>query len=238
MAKVIVINEELCLGCKQCVTDCALAHSEVKSLVEAMAKGVELQSRVHIEKVGEQCIPLQCRNCEDAPCITTCPKEAISRSGENEPVKLDADRCTGCTFCLSVCPFGVIEMSRDGKAAVKCDLCAERTEAGQLPACVEACPTGAIQFVELDESLRLRLRESAEQIKASLPADEPSPADEPNSKMARCNCCDRPFAPVKQLQFIRSKLPEHVPLANLCCRCRRSHSAALLARRFQHSEKK
>jgi len=43
-----------------------------------------------------------------------------------------------------VCPFGVIEVSTDGKVMLKCDLCIERTKSGQEPACVEACPTGAL----------------------------------------------------------------------------------------------
>jgi carbon-monoxide dehydrogenase iron sulfur subunit len=47
-----------------------------------------------------------------------------------------------------VCPFGVIDVTRDGKAVVKCDLCIERTKAGQEPACVAACPTGALELAD------------------------------------------------------------------------------------------
>jgi carbon-monoxide dehydrogenase iron sulfur subunit len=79
-------------------------------------------------------------------------------------VLLDQDRCIGCKFCMLVCPFGVIALSRDGKAMIKCDLCVERTEAGELPACVAACPTGALKFVELDEHLRQRRREAVRRV--------------------------------------------------------------------------
>ena len=50
-----------------------------------------------------------------------------------------------------MCPFGVIKMRRDGKAVVKCDLCQSRQEEGKQPACVEACPTGALTFIEVEE---------------------------------------------------------------------------------------
>ena len=34
---------------------------------------------------------------------------------------------------------------------IKCDLCAERQSAGLEPACVAACPVGALSFEEVDE---------------------------------------------------------------------------------------
>jgi len=164
MAKVLVIDEERCLSCKQCMIECALAHSQAANLIEALAGEVPPQSRVYVEAVGQFGMPLQCRHCEDAPCITACPTDAIRRLSEDGPVVLDQDRCIGCKFCLSVCPFGVIDVSRDGKAMIKCDLCIERTEAGQEPACVTGCPTGAIQFRELDEYLKRRRREAAARV--------------------------------------------------------------------------
>ena len=33
----------------------------------------------------------------------------------------------------------------------KCNLCAERAREDLLPACVELCPTGAIEYGDLDE---------------------------------------------------------------------------------------
>jgi carbon-monoxide dehydrogenase iron sulfur subunit len=66
-------------------------------------------------------------------------------------VLIDKEECIGCKFCLTVCPFGVIDVTRDGKAVVKCDLCIERTKAGQEPACVQACPTGALKLTDEKE---------------------------------------------------------------------------------------
>ena len=167
MTMMIVVNEQRCLGCKTCVLECAMAHSEAKSLVEAMAAASPPQSRVHVEPAGPLAIPLQCRHCEEAPCITVCPTEAMYRPSQTGPVLIDAEMCIGCKFCMLVCPFGVIDLSRDGKAMVKCDLCIERTEAGQEPACVAGCPTGALEYREVEEWLRERRWETGAQLAAA-----------------------------------------------------------------------
>ena len=167
MAKMIVVNEQRCLGCKTCVLECAMAHSEAASLVEALSAASPPQARVHVEPVGQYGIPLQCRHCEEAPCITVCPTEAMHRPTQTGPVLIDAEMCIGCKFCMLVCPFGVIDLSRDGKAMVKCDQCIERTEAGKEPACVAGCPTGALEFRELEEWLRERRREAGAQLAAA-----------------------------------------------------------------------
>jgi carbon-monoxide dehydrogenase iron sulfur subunit len=128
-----------------------LAHSESKVLEEAVAESPRPQRRVTVEAVEHLAVPMQCRHCEDAPCVTVCPTAAIHRHRANDPVLIDKERCIGCKFCLAVCPFGAIDITRDGKAVVKCDLCIERTKAGQEPACVEACPTGALKIVSEKE---------------------------------------------------------------------------------------
>ena len=164
MARAIVVNQERCLGCKSCTIACAMAHTEAETLVEALHAESPPQPRLHVEPLGDGAMPLQCRHCQDAPCLAVCPTEAIHRLSEDGPVLLDAERCIGCKFCVFVCPFGVIELSRDGKAMTKCDQCVERTQVGEEPACVGACPTGALEFVEIESWLRQRRREAAERI--------------------------------------------------------------------------
>jgi carbon-monoxide dehydrogenase iron sulfur subunit len=144
--KGIIVDIEKCLGCKSCEIACAVAHSKSKVLQEAVQELPRPQRRVTVQTAGEFAVPLQCRHCEDAPCIEVCPTAAIHRKEANGPVLIDQDRCIGCKYCLVVCPFGVIEASHDGKVMVKCDLCFERAQAGQEPACVEACPTKALRL--------------------------------------------------------------------------------------------
>ena len=141
----IIVNIDKCMACKSCEIACAVAHSQSKVLQEAIQEMPRPQSRVSVQAAGEFAVPLQCRHCEDAPCITVCPTGATHREEANGPVLIDKDKCIGCKYCLVACPFGVIEVSHDGKVMVKCDLCFERAKAGQVPACVEACPTKALQ---------------------------------------------------------------------------------------------
>ena len=203
---------------------CAMAHTQAKTLAEALRSDTPPQSRLYIECAGEFGMPLQCRHCEDARCISVCPVKAISRVSPDSPVLLDADRCTGCQFCLLACPFGIIDLSREGKAVVKCDLCIQRTEAGERPACVEACPTGAIQLVELDENLRCQRRDLFEHVSASAQDQDQTT----EAEMACCGQCGQAFAKVKMLRVIRKKLPEGVELPSICPDCRRKKTTEKL----------
>ena len=161
MTKAIITLPQRCLGCKTCEIECALAHTTARTLVDALYCGSLLQPRVHVEPLGDFGMPMQCRHCEDAPCVVVCPTGAIHRFSDHSLVLLDAENCIGCRLCLLVCPFGVIEMARTGKAVVKCDQCIQRTELGQEPACVAGCPTGALQFDEIADYVQQRRREAA-----------------------------------------------------------------------------
>ena len=179
MAKFIVVDEAHCLACRQCMTDCALAHAEAKSLVEAVTGETPMQPRVHVRTTEQGVVLVRCQHCEDAPCIESCPKDAISRAEGDGPVLIDADLCIGCRLCMKACPFDAISMSvAEERKVVKCDLCADRTEAGQEPACVLACPTKAIRYCELDEEMKARRRELAEALAAAKTADAAGEADD------------------------------------------------------------
>ncbi len=164
MSKLIVIDANRCLACRTCELECAMAHSDASTLAEAVTSDTPPQSRVHVEPCGQFGIPLQCRHCEDAPCMTVCPTGAITRQDNDDLVLLDTEMCIGCKFCVLACPFGIIDMARDGKAVIKCDLCVARLSAGEEPACVAGCPTHALAFRELDECLRERRRKAANMI--------------------------------------------------------------------------
>jgi len=166
MSKIIACRIQRCLGCRSCELACALEHSESKTLREAVRESPRPQRRVTVERAGAGGLPLQCRHCEDAPCIAVCPTDAMHRAEEGGPVAIEADRCIGCRMCILVCPFGVVSLRRDGRAVVKCDQCIERTQAGQKPACVAACPTGALVFTTAEEYARLMRRDAAEKIQS------------------------------------------------------------------------
>jgi formate dehydrogenase iron-sulfur subunit len=91
-----------------------------------------------------------CKHCTHAGCLDVCPTGALFRT-EFGTVVVQQDICNGCGYCVSGCPYGVIER-RDGDGrANKCTLCYDRLKGGHEPACAKACPTDSIQFGPLDE---------------------------------------------------------------------------------------
>jgi formate dehydrogenase iron-sulfur subunit len=91
-----------------------------------------------------------CKHCTHAACLDVCPTGALIRT-EVGTVLVQQDVCNGCGYCVSACPYGVIEKRADDGRAFKCTLCYDRTGAGLMPACATACPTESIQYGPLDE---------------------------------------------------------------------------------------
>lgn len=91
-----------------------------------------------------------CKHCTHAACLDVCPTGALVRT-EFGTVIVQADVCNGCAYCVSACPFGVIDRREDDGRVWKCTMCYDRLRGGLEPACAKACPTDSIQFGPLDE---------------------------------------------------------------------------------------
>lgn len=154
MKGAIVVKLGRCLGCKTCELACSVEHSQTKNLVDAIQETPPPSSRISVEQGDNFAVPLQCRQCENAPCVAVCPTKALHRTDQESPVLIDHDLCVGCQACVLACPFGVIRMDRFSRAIIKCDQCFERIERGELPACVASCPVKALEFKSLDEVTR------------------------------------------------------------------------------------
>jgi formate dehydrogenase iron-sulfur subunit len=109
-----------------------------------------------------------CKHCTHAACLDVCPTGSLFRS-EFGTVVVQDDICNGCGYCVPACPYGVIDRRKgpDGAKNVgiaqKCTLCYDRLEAGQTPACAQACPTQSIQFGDVEE-LRERANARVERL--------------------------------------------------------------------------
>lgn len=140
--KEIFVKTDRCVGCRSCMIACAVEHSESKTLFGAIAESPAPKSRVYVEGVApDKKLPIVCRQCEAAPCMYACISGAISRN-EQGVVVTDADKCIGCWTCVMVCPYGVIGRHLEIRKAYRCDRCPDR----DIPACVSACPTGALVY--------------------------------------------------------------------------------------------
>jgi formate dehydrogenase iron-sulfur subunit len=95
-----------------------------------------------------------CKHCTHAACLDVCPTGALVRT-EFGTVIVQPDVCNGCAYCVSACPFGVIDRREDDGRAWKCTMCYDRLRGGLEPACAKACPTDSIQFGPLDELRRI-----------------------------------------------------------------------------------
>jgi carbon-monoxide dehydrogenase iron sulfur subunit len=144
--KQIYVRPERCMGCRSCEIGCAVQHSKDKTLFSAVLQSPPPMKRLFVESTADIKMPIICRHCEDAPCLRSCISGCLYRD-EKGLVRRKKERCIGCWTCMMVCPFGVITRDKEKHIAVKCDRCHKL----DLPACVNACPTGALVFVDIDD---------------------------------------------------------------------------------------
>jgi formate dehydrogenase iron-sulfur subunit len=95
-----------------------------------------------------------CKHCTEAACLDVCPTGALFRT-EFGTVVVQEDICNGCGYCVTACPYGVLNKREEDGRIWKCTLCYDRLSVGAEPACAKACPTDSIQFGALEE-LRAR----------------------------------------------------------------------------------
>jgi len=94
-----------------------------------------------------------CMHCEDPGCLKACPSPGAIVKYSNGIVDFVSENCVGCGNCVTGCPFNVPRISKTDNKAYKCSLCSDRVSVGLEPACVKACPTGAIQFGSKEDML-------------------------------------------------------------------------------------
>jgi carbon-monoxide dehydrogenase iron sulfur subunit len=164
--KVIGIHMDRCTGCKTCELYCGAERgSEGKTLLSAAREMPPPQPRVRVEGKSGAAFPLQCRHCRNAPCLDACLTGALIRDAGSGLVVIREDLCIGCWTCTAFCPFGVIYPSPERKIAVKCDRCLYM----EKPVCVDVCPTGALEVMELcgiEDLLREKRRKTADEMAA------------------------------------------------------------------------
>jgi len=148
-----------CIGCKCCEVACNEQNgnpAEIKwrRVGEIEAGNFPFTQRLHLS--------MGCNHCLDAACLTGCPVDAYSKDNLSGLVLHSADACIGCQYCTWNCPYGVPQFNEERGVVGKCDMCHGRLEQGREPACVNACPQGAIavEIVNIAEWRNTRAAEA------------------------------------------------------------------------------
>ncbi len=92
-----------------------------------------------------------CMHCADPGCLKACPAPGAIVQYSNGIVDFNQENCIGCGYCISGCPFNIPRFGADDHKVYKCTLCSDRVAVGLEPACIKACPTGALQFGTKDQ---------------------------------------------------------------------------------------
>jgi len=158
----MVIDLRTCDGCQKCTRACQKRHGLREE--QTWIKVYEMDDG----RGGTFNMPRPCMMCEDPPCLKVCPVSATIRTDEGL-VLVDTDDCVGSRACMAACPYearyfnwqdplpaarmpmpNTPQMPLAQKGTVgKCVLCADRLPQGDLPACVDSCPMGALYVGDL-----------------------------------------------------------------------------------------
>jgi len=164
-------DSTLCIGCKACEVACkewngvsedgfdwsGLSYDNTGSLGASTWRHVKFVEQSPAPGLGGNANEASwtfssdvCKHCERAGCLEACPTGSIVRT-EFGGVFIQPDVCNGCGYCVTACPFGVVERNGKDGRAFKCTFCYDRQKAGLVPACAKACPTESIKFGEIAE---------------------------------------------------------------------------------------
>ncbi len=190
----MLIDLHKCVGCGACMIACKIENN--------VPEGFFWHNYIYkmqgtFPNVKYEFIPIQCNHCEIAPCVKTCPVEAMYKA-EGGLTANDPKKCIGCGACIIACPYQSISFNKKAphefwrnneklieggtsspkevaqktgaqipyynhkinktyvgirpKGIVeKCTFCDHRILEGKDPYCVEACPTKAKVFGDLNQ---------------------------------------------------------------------------------------
>lgn len=150
-----------CTGCKTCVYACKDKND--LDLGMAYRKVIEYTGGETVKDAEGMCtttcfsyyLSMGCNHCDNPICMEKCPQAAISKNEDTGLMGVDQEKCIGCGTCVQACPYGAPKVDEEAKKAVRCDGCADLVAAGEMPACVMACPARALKFGTAEEMAQL-----------------------------------------------------------------------------------
>jgi formate dehydrogenase iron-sulfur subunit len=111
--------------------------------------------------------PEQCRHCTEPPCKMTADTyddQAILQDEATGTVTF-TERTKDLPDFEEIresCPYNIPRQDAATKVMTKCTMCFDRVQNGLVPACVQSCPTGTMNFGDREEMLELAEKRLAE----------------------------------------------------------------------------
>nr|WP_321268319.1 DmsC/YnfH family molybdoenzyme membrane anchor subunit [uncultured Sulfurimonas sp.] len=132
-----------CVGCRCCEVACNEQNNnpaDIKWRRVGEMEGGEFPAFTQLFN------SMSCNHCIDPECLKGCPTNSYIKIDKTGIVVHDDDTCIGCQYCTWNCPYEVPVFHKERKIVTKCHMCHERLDVGETPACVQACPSGAIEI--------------------------------------------------------------------------------------------
>ena len=179
--KSFFVDLTLCTACRGCQVACKQwkklpaektrnlgSHQNPQDLSSKTIRLVRFNEvRDNKGKLNWFFFPEQCRHCIEPPCKHVSnmynPRAVVQDPETGAVVMTDqAILPKGRFETWQLCPYSVPRVDEETGLWSKCDMCIDRVKAGMLPACVQSCPTGTMNFGDRDDMLELAEKRLAE----------------------------------------------------------------------------
>jgi molybdopterin-containing oxidoreductase family iron-sulfur binding subunit len=99
----MVIDTRRCVGCRACVVACKAENKTPPGVSYTVVVEEAVANRFDDKPIF---MTKPCFHCENPPCVDVCPVSATFKRERDGLVVIDYDRCIGCRYCITGCPYG------------------------------------------------------------------------------------------------------------------------------------